>query len=90
MPRRATQPPSLPRRLAPEPADLRLPRRLPIGPPPKSVTVRDFAILLGRPAAYLTDIVGVSYHEWARVAEVHRAGSIDLVDRESNDDRNAS
>ena len=41
-PGRAAQPPPLPRRLAPEPAGLRLPGRLPVAPPPKSVTVRIF------------------------------------------------
>jgi hypothetical protein len=38
MPRRTPQPPSRSRRLAPEPARLRLPRRLPVGyPPPKKI-----------------------------------------------------
>ena len=46
VPRRATQPAPLPRLLAAEPVDLRVPGRIPMSTPPKSVTVSNFTIVV--------------------------------------------
>src|SRR3954454_23836607 len=67
LPRRAAQPAPLPRVLAPEPVDLRVPGRIPMFIPPNSVTIRHFSAPRVSKNALTTARLSKNFGSWAQI-----------------------